>query len=227
MTDGGNAAAAVERALAPASAGVVAAAAALAGATPVDGRLCVDDAPLTATRLEAVAADGVCRAGGDPSGATAVEPRGELRAGQPVIVALEPRVSGVGGPLSRTFVVDGDGGWERRAAVAVGMAHDAVRRVAEPGLPARRVVDEAVAELGAYGLATDGAVARSIGGTDVDFSTDDALIAGDVFVLDPVATDPDPGTDRGRIRIGTCYAATESGCRPLGATPTSLSPGAY
>ncbi|MFB6195965.1 MAG: hypothetical protein ABEI80_07315, partial [Haloplanus sp.] len=112
----------------------------------------------------------------------------------------------------------------------VGMAHDAVRRVAEPGLPARRVVDEAVAELGAYGLAADGPVARPVGGAadGLDFATDGALEPGQVFVLDPVATDPDPGApDRRRVRIGEWYAITESGCRPLGETPTSLSPAAY
>jgi len=224
-TDAG--ATAVERALAPADAGVGAAAAALAAATAVDDRLCVDGDALTADRLAAVADDAARRAGGDPSGATTVEPAGELGGGHPILVALEPRIDGVAGPLSRTFVVDGRGGWERRAAVAVGMAHDAVRRIAEPGLSARRVVDEAVAELGAYGLATDGPVARSVDGRDREFSTDDPLDAGDVFVLDPIATDPDPETDRGRVRIGTCYAVTESGCRPLGSTPTSLSPGAY
>jgi Xaa-Pro aminopeptidase len=228
VTGGGDGAAdAVERALEPADAGIVAAAAPVATATAVEGRLRVDGDPLTAARLEAVADDGVRRAGGDPSGATTVEPSGELRAGRPILVAVEPRVDGVAGPLSRTFVVDGRGGWERRAAVAVGMAHDAVRRVVEPGLSARRVVDEAVAELGAYGLAADGPVARSVGGRDVEFSTDDHLATGDVFVLDPVATDPDPEADRGRVRIGTCYAVTESGPRPLGSTPTSLSPGAY
>ncbi|WP_338739921.1 M24 family metallopeptidase [Haloplanus salilacus] len=224
MTGGADAAArAVESALDSADAGVVAAAVELAAATPADGHLRVDGDPLTADRLATVADGGVRRAGGDPSGATTVEPAGELAAGRPVRVALEPRVDGVAGPLSRTFVVDGRGGWERRAAVAVGMAHDAVRRVVEPGLPARRVVDEAIAELGAYGLAADGPVARSVGSRVLDFSTDDSLDAGDVFVLDPIATE----TDRGRVRIGTCYTVTESGCRPLGSTPTSLSTGAY
>lgn len=228
MTGGGDTAAgAVERALDPADAGVVAAATELAAAITRDGRLHVDGDPLTAERLAAVADESVRRAGGDPAGATTVDPSGDLAAGRPILVVLEPRADGVAGPLARTFVVDGHGGWERRAAVAVGMAHDAVRRVVEPGLSARRVVDEAVAELGAYGLAADGPVARAVGGCDRDFSTDDPLAAGDVFVLDPIATDPDPETDRGRVRIGSCYAVTASGCRPLGSTPTSLSPGAY
>jgi hypothetical protein len=105
--------------------------------------------------------------------------------------------------------VDGTGGWDRRAAVAVGMAHDAVRRIVEPELPARRVVDEAVAELGAYGLAAADSgppVARPVGGPGPDFGTDAPLAA---------------------VRVGSCYAVTEAGCRPLGSAPTSLSPAAY
>lgn len=226
-----GAADAVERALSAADAGVVDAASILAAATVAEGSLRLGGDPLTADRLAAAADDGVRRAGGDPAGATSVEPAGDLRAGRPVSVALDPRVDGVAAPLSRTFVVDATGGWERRAAVAVGMAHDAVRRVAEPDLPARRVVDEAIAELGAYGLSADGPVARPVGGSesgsDPEFSTDDPLSVDDVFVLDPIATDPDPEIDRGRVRIGTCYAVTESGCRPLGSTPTSLSPTTY
>jgi Xaa-Pro aminopeptidase len=144
-----------------------------------------------------------------------------------VIVALAPRVDGVGGPLARTFVVDGSGGWERRAAVAVEMAHDAVRRVAAPGVSPRRVVDEAVAELGAYGLATGGGdVIRGVG-AGLDTSGDASLAAGQRFVLDPAARDPDPDADRGRIRIGGWYVITDDGCRALGDLPTSLSPDAY
>ncbi|MFC7172609.1 M24 family metallopeptidase [Haloplanus litoreus] len=150
-----------------------------------------------------------------------------LRPGDPLVVALDPLVGDVAGPCSRTFVVDGGGGWERRAAVAVEMAHDAVSRVAEPGLPARRIVDEAVAELGAYGLGTaETPVARAVG-DPVDFSADTPLEVGQVFALAPAAVDPDPETDRGQVRIGTCYVITESGCRALGDLPASLSPGAY
>ena len=208
----------VEAALSAAESGLVAAATHLTEAATVDGRLHHVGDPLTPAALERVASD----AAGDA--AVIVETRGGLRPDDPLVVAVHPDGAA---PLARTFVVDGTGGWTRRAAVAVGMAHDAVRRVAEPGVSARRLVDEAVAELGAYGLATgEGAVVHGLG-TPVDGGSDAPLDAGTRFALDPVARDPDPETDRGLVRIGGWYVLTDSGCRPLSDLPTSLSPDAY
>jgi Xaa-Pro aminopeptidase len=208
----------VGTALSAAETALVAAATHLSAATTVDGRLHVDGEPLTPTALERVASD----AAGDAT--VAVETRDGLRPDDPVVVAVHPEGAA---PLARTFVVDGTGGWTRRAAVAVGMAHDAVRRVAEPGVPARRLVDEAVAELGAYGLATgEGAVVHGLD-TPIDGEGDAPLDAGARFALDPAARDPDPETDRGLVRIGGWYALTDSGCRPLSDLPTSLSPDDY
>jgi len=206
-----------------AESGLVAVATRLDEATVVDGRVHADGAPLTPAALETVGDD----AAGLTDATTVAAGDGTLRADDPIVVAISPRVDGDATPLARTFVLDGSGGWERRAAVAVEMAHDAVRRVAEPGVPARRIADEAVAELGAYGLAVgDGAVARGVD-AGTDFSTDTPLEAGQEFVLDPTARDPDPETDRGRVRVGEWYAVTESGCRRLGTLPASLSPAAY
>lgn len=211
----------IEAALSGAEAGLAAAADRLAGSTVVDGRLHDDGEPLTPARLERVARDAAAGAGAT----TTVDTRtGDLRPDDPVVVAVRPDGAA---PLARTFVVDGSGGWTRRAAVAVGMAHDAVRRVAEPGVPARRVVDEAIAELGAYGLAAgEGPITHGIG-TRIDFEGDAPLQAGQRFALDPTARDPDPEPDRGAVRIGGWYAITESGPRALGELPTSLSPDAY
>ena len=208
----------VETALSAAESGLVAAAVHLTETTVVDGRLGRDGDPLTTAALERV----VGAAAGDA--AVTVGTRDGLRPDDPVVVAVAPDGAA---PLARTFVVAGSGGWTRRAAVAVGMAHDAVRRVVEPGVPARRVVDEAVAELGAYGLApADGPVAHGIG-TDIDFSADAPLDAGTRFALDPAARDPDPDADRGRVRIGGWYVVTDDGCRASGDLSTSLSPAAY
>ena len=218
-------AAETERALSTVAAGHRAVATRLDGATVVDGRLRADGDPLTAERLATAAEAAVAEAGGDAD--TRVRPSGDrIRPGEPVVVAVRP--AALGAPVARTFVVDGGGGWDRRAAVAVEMAHDAVSRVAEPGRPAGRLVDEAVAELGAYGLTpTDDPVARTVAGDPIDRSDETPLAAGQVFVLDPTAVDPDPAADRGRIRIGAFYVVTESGCRVLGDLPTSLSPDAY
>jgi Xaa-Pro aminopeptidase len=208
----------VEAALSAAESGLVAAATRLTAVTTVDGRLHHDGNPLTTAAIDAVASD----AAGDAT--VTVETRGDLRPDDPLVVAVHP--DGVA-PLARTFVVDGTGGWTRRAAVAVGMAHDAVRRVAEPGVPARRLVDEAVAELGAYGLAAgEGAVVHGLD-TPIDGGSDAPLDAGTRFALDPTARDPDPETDRGVVRIGGWYTITDAGCRPLSDLPTSLSPAGY
>mgnify|MGYP002761249031 FL=1 len=208
----------VERALSAAESGVVAAATHLAAATAVDGRLHRDGAPLTTAALERAGSDATADA------TVTVETRDGLRPDDPVVVAVTPDGAA---PFARTFVVDGTGGWTRRAAVAVGMAHDAVRRVAEPGVPARRLVDEAIAELGAYGLAAgESAVVHGLD-APMDGGSDEPLSAGRRFALDPTARDPDPETDRGVVRVGGWYTITDSGCQPLSGLPTSLSPDAY
>jgi Xaa-Pro aminopeptidase len=219
----------VERAVATAADGVVAVAERLAAATATNGSLRKAGEVLTAESLERVADDAVDAAGGEPGDRTRVITRTDaVRPDEPIEVTLEPRLGGVTAHCSRTFVVDGSGGWTRRAAVGVEMAHDAVARVVEPGVPARRVIDEAVAELGAYGLGTaEGVVARAVGGADVEFPSDASLAAGQTFALTPAAVDPAPDTDRGRIRIGTCYLVTDAGCRALSSLPTSLAPDAY
>lgn len=210
----------IEARLSAAEAGLVAAATRLTEATVADGRLSVDGDALTPARLERVASD----AAGDDATATVETRTDALRPDDPIVVTIHPDGAA---PLSRTFVVDGSGGWTRRAAVAVGMAHDAVRRVAEPGVPARRIVDEAIAELGAYGLAAgEGPVAHGIG-SSIDFESDASLEDGVQFALDPTGRDPDPEMDRGRVRIGGWYTITGSGCRALHDLPTSLSPDAY
>ncbi|MFB6256236.1 MAG: M24 family metallopeptidase [Haloplanus sp.] len=209
-----------EGALVAAERGLVAVATRLTEATVVDDRLHVDGDALTTATLDRVASAAVC----ENATVTVTARADALHPDDPVVVAVDPAGAA---PLARTFVVDGAGGWARRAAVAVGMAHDAVRHAVEPGVPARRVVDEAVAELGAYGLAAaDGPVAHGIG-TGIDFSTDAPLEKGTRFALDPAARDRNPDADRGRVRVGGWYVVTDDGCRASSDLPTSLSPDAY
>ncbi|WP_092635816.1 M24 family metallopeptidase [Haloplanus vescus] len=200
------------QATAAAEAGIVAVATRLASA---------DVSSLSPATLERLADEAIERAGADPDGATTVEP-GTLRPAEPIVVAVAPRADGRRAPLARTFVVDGRGGWERRAAVAVEMAHDAVGRVAEPGVTVQRITDEAIAELGAYGLAPgEGPVVRPLDGSDSE-----EFEVGDRFVLDPAATDPDPDTER-CVRVSGRYVVTDDGCRREESVSTSLSPSAY
>lgn len=88
-----------------------------------DERLAVDGDPLTAERLRVAVDEAIVTAGAFPAGNTAVSPGGDLRPGEPIVVAVAPRgADGYHGRLVRTFVVDSDGGRERRAHVAVTQA---------------------------------------------------------------------------------------------------------
>jgi len=65
-----------------------------------------------------------------------------------VLIDISPRgPDGYRGDLTRTFVVDGDDGWERRAYLAVESAREAALAEIEPGVPTKTVHGEAAAEL--------------------------------------------------------------------------------
>jgi hypothetical protein len=105
-----------------ASAGVRRAAAMLDDATAVDGRLVADDEVLTASRLRAAVDEAIVEIGGFPAGNTGVfaGSDGRIGVGEPVVISATPvEATGYHGGLTRTFVVDGDGGAERRAHVGV------------------------------------------------------------------------------------------------------------
>ncbi len=134
-------------------------------------------AALTVDRLRcevnaALAAHG---AGGDGDTAVRAGPPatdhgrgdGAIRPGATVRVTASPRGrDGYRGDVARTFVVDGDGGWARRAHVAVSAARAAAVEAVEPGASAATVRREATAELAAYGFGPDAAnwagVARGV-----------------------------------------------------------------
>jgi Xaa-Pro aminopeptidase len=121
-----------------------------------------DGDPLTAERLRrevnaALAAAGVSGAGDTVvvAGSTVADPGSgagvPLRRGETILVDLSPRgPGGYRGDLARTFVVDGDGGWERRAHVACESARRVGLSAVEPGAAASRVAGEIRGELAAY-----------------------------------------------------------------------------
>ncbi|TKX85785.1 M24 family metallopeptidase, partial [Halorubrum sp. SS5] len=122
------------------------------------------DEPLTTERLRrevnaVLAARGVRDAGNTVIGAgpSAADLHyvgdDPIRPGETVLLDVSPRgPDGYYGDVTRTFVVDGDGGWERRAYVAVEAAREAALDEVEPGVPAKTVHGEAAAELAAYGF---------------------------------------------------------------------------
>ncbi len=199
---------------------------ALAAASSEAGTLLADAEPLTAERLrrEAVAALGDERATVTVEG---VRSDGPLRVGEPVVVTVA-RTGADGSDarfLARTFVSDSDGGWERRAAVAVESAIRAATTRLEPGVTPDAVRQELVAEVAAFGF--DPTVAGRdtrvlVPGADewVEPDADDPLRPGDALALVPAVADP----DRGTIRVGDTVRVTEDGCELVTAYSRSVVP---
>jgi Xaa-Pro aminopeptidase len=165
--------------------------------------------------------------GGDPP-----ELDAWIRVGDPVVVAVAPRgPHGYHGFLSRTFVVDSDGGWERRAYVAVESALDAALAEIEAGVVAAAVGREARAELTAFGF-DPGAEAAVDGpggpGHGIGLSRrerpwldgDTALEVGNVVAVEPRVAAPEQGV----VRLSGLVAVTADGYERLDDGDPSFSP---
>jgi len=152
--------------------------------------------------------------------------------GETVLIDISPRgPQGYYGDLTRTFVVDGDGGWERRAYVAVESALDVAFGELAPGIKAVSVHAEAAAELAAYGFpaAEEGEAGFTHGtGHGVGLSLHEAprltadteLQPGHVVTIEPGVYDP----DRGGVRLEDLVVITDDGARRLATYPRSIVP---
>ncbi|GAA0519482.1 Xaa-Pro aminopeptidase [Halorubrum aquaticum] len=156
-----------------------------------------------------------------------------IRSGETVVVELAPRgPDGYHGALTRTFVVDGDGGWARRAYVAVESAREAALAEVESGAPTATVHGEAAAELAAYGFDPNASPGEPgythdtghgvglsrreppalPGGTD--------LRPGHVLAVEPGVYDPEIGG----VRLGDLVVVRENGHEVLVEYPFGTSP---
>ncbi|MFB6123597.1 MAG: M24 family metallopeptidase [Haloferacaceae archaeon] len=207
---------------------------ALSTADRAADELHADGDPLTPERLRRVANVAIAEAGLADDGNTVIRRRAgaasaPIRPTELLTVAVAPRdPAGYHGVLARTFVAESDGGWERRAAVAV----DASRRVgvdtADPGTDARFVREEATAELGSFGLSPVAAVpelpvvARGVGlslDESPDFDSEAPLDPGNVFALAPAVSG-----ERGVVGTADLAVVGDDGAELVGSFPTSLSP---
>ena len=211
-----------------------------------DGELRWNDDPLTTERLRrsinaTLASHGVRDAGNTVIGAgpsaadlhyVGTDP---ICAGETVLIDLSPRgPDGYYGDLTRTFVVDGDGGWSRRAYVAVEAARKAALAEIEPGVTAATVHEEAAAELGAYGFdpAADEGESGFTHGTghgvgvslheSPSLSSDAELRPGHVVTVEPGVYDPATGG----VRLEDIVVVTEDEYEvlaeyPFGTTPST------
>ena len=156
-----------------------------------------------------------------------------IRPGAPVVVSITPRgPSGYHGRLTRTFVVDGDGGWDRRAYVAVEAAQAAALAEITPGTVAGTVHEEAAAEVAAYGFdptadrAEPGHIHDTGSGIGLSarelpsLTGDTTLRPGHTLAVEPGVSDP----AHGGVRLGDVVVVTDTGVErlveyPLGTTP--------
>ena len=156
-----------------------------------------------------------------------------IRAGETVVVSVSPRgPDGYYGDLTRTFVVDGDGGWERRAYVAVESAREAAIAEIEPDVPGKTVRGEASAELAAYGFdpnadAGGPAFGRGTGrGVGVSRRESPALSGAGTLRSGAVVTVgaevSDPGA--GAVRLTDLVVVTDEGCEVLATYPFGVVP---
>ena len=201
--------------------------------------------PLTTERLRrrvnaALAEAGATDAGNTVVGAgtaaaTAVGSGGSrvIRPGETVLVDLTPRGrDGYHGRLARTFVVESDGGWERRAYVAVSAAREAALAAIEPGADASAICREASAELAAYGFDPNadpdapGVVPELGHGIGVarrdppSLRSETTLRTGHAIAVGPGVSDPDVGG----VRLADLVVVDEDGCETVAPYPFGTAP---
>ncbi|WP_256393912.1 M24 family metallopeptidase [Natronoarchaeum rubrum] len=234
----------VERAQSIAGTGIERARAVL-GAATVDGDWLVRDGEkLTAERLRREIDAAMANAGGDPARNTRVGVDGPptdcslqdadavpLRPAATITVAVAPREpAGYHGRLARTLVVDGDGGWERRANVAVRNSREAaLAELAEgAGTASASVRGEIVAELGAYGFdagpESEVVLDELGGGVGLErreaprLSSGGELPAGTALAIRPGLSDP----ERGHVELADIAVVREGDVELLGDCSTSM-----
>ena len=220
-----------------ATAGMARAEAVLAASGPVEGGLTLDGRPLTAERLRRLIDAELASVGVEPAAGTRVAaptaPTDRLPAGEPIGLHIAPcGPHGYHGYLTRTFTVDSEGGWERRAFIAAEAGLDAAVRRIDPGVDVATVKGEAVAEVGAYGFAVSPDDAAPTGATATVHGvgllpyespasgSKSELTSGSVIAVETGVDDP----ERGSVRLGTVFELSEEGAETLVEYPFSLSP---
>ncbi|MFC7044484.1 M24 family metallopeptidase [Halobacteriaceae archaeon GCM10025711] len=218
---------------AAAEAGVRRAATVLAATDADGGRLVWDGDPLTTERLRREVDIALADEGVSDAGNTVVETTGPGDAGDPieagatVLVDLAPRgPAGYHARLARTFAVAGEGGWERRAHVAVERGLRLATGYLSAGTPVEKLHQETHFEVAAYGFGLDDveeAIGHGVGLRPREppfLPGDGELVAGDVVSVAPTIADP----EQGRVRLADLYLVTEDGFEALTTYPRSMVP---
>ena len=220
--------------------GMAHAEAVLASSATTDDGLTVEGRALSAERLRRAINAELTAHGVSPAANTRIETTTGTEAdglliGEPICIQLAPQgPNGYHGQLTRTLAVDSEGGWERRAHVAVEAGLRAAARHIKPGVDISTVEGETVAEIGAYGFpvgqsADDDTETRTtatvhgVGLSTYERPTPESertLQEGMVVAVEAGVVDP----THGAIRLSTLRAVTEEGSRRLVPSASSLTP---
>ncbi|GAB3041160.1 peptidase M24 [Natronobiforma cellulositropha] len=188
-----------------------------------------DGGPLTATDLRLAVDEAVVRAGTYPFANTQVAVDGtllpgetDLPGGTPIEISVTPREpGGYYGSLTRTVVVDGDGGWERRAAVAAEAAFSSVRAyLSSDGPTVPGAEGDLEAEIRAFGF--EEGIETEV--TGIGLEPRETPPTEDVTgsVLRVAASVAGPGG--GRVGLADLVVCNANGARRLEGPPLSLEP---
>ena len=201
------------------------------GHDPRDDHLVFEGMAVTTERVRREVASELAGAGVDPgvvavgAGADAT-PRSDaaVHPGEPVVLALAPRDrDGYHGRVVRTLVVDGDGGWTRRAQLAADGGVNAALAELEPGVDLAAVEREGAAELTAYGFddpaSTFDAHGVGLARRERPLDSEATVPEGAVVALDATVDGPD-----GVVRVADLAVVTDDGAEQVGTADRSLTP---
>ncbi|WP_254525350.1 M24 family metallopeptidase [Natrinema caseinilyticum] len=193
---------------------------------------------LTPARLRIAVDEAIVGAGAFPAGNTVVDTSSgvgtddaALRPGVPIVLETAPRsAAGYHGGLVRTFVVDSDGGRERRVHVAVTQSFRSARSMLTAGSASvSAVAADLEAEVRSFGFGEGDDVATRVSGVGLEsreqpLNGDDVLASGSIVRLDVAATVDEDNW----LRIADLLAVTDDGERPewIASPSQSLDPGA-
>lgn len=218
-----------------ASDGIRRAAAVLSAATGRDdGRLESDGAVLGPERLRIAIDEAIVAAGALPAGNTQVDPGipvaddGTLRAAEPIVVSVAPRTrDGYHGGLTRTFVVAGEGGAERRAHVGVTHAFRSSEAMLTADSHSVTAVEaDLEAEVRAFGVAGEENVETDVAGVGLEpreapLAGGDEVGPGSVVRLEAAGC-----VDGAWVRVADVLSVENTGVEWLAAPSRSLEPSA-
>ncbi|MFC4439419.1 MULTISPECIES: M24 family metallopeptidase [Natrialbaceae] len=218
----------IETAQAAASAGVRRAASMLTNATVVDGRLTVDGERLTDSRLRTAVDEAVVSAGALPAGNTAVSTAtaDAIRPDDSIVLEVAPREpGGYHGGLVRTFVVDGDGGRERRAHIGVTRAlRSAAALLTADPQSVTAVEADLEAEVRAFGFDDDDGIETRVAGVGLEPHERPSRGSHEVTSGTVVRLDAGVRLDDGRVHVADLLEIGPDGVNWPEAPSRSLDP---